>query len=258
MCLILVAVDQHPDYPLILCGNRDEFYKRPTKQADYWNEDDRMFAGKDLEKGGTWLGVTTKGRMAVVTNVRERHDVEQAYFSRGELVADFLKQEVTPSDFIYELKMKELFYQGYNLIVGQKNRLFYASNRVASPVELNQGIHVVSNAQLNSSWPKTERLKETFENSLNQFKSETDLIGDLIQQLRDETTYQEELLPDTGFGRDLERRLSPIFIKGEDYGTRASTILLFRKDGTVRFIEQSYGPNALLIGRKDQVIYTEQ
>lgn len=255
MCLIILAIDQHPDYPFILCGNRDEFHLRPTKQADYWSDVKQIFAGRDLEKGGTWLGVTTTGKIAAVTNVRDKIDIGTDFLSRGEIVTDFLKGDVSPKQFIEELKTKEHDYQGYNVIVGEYKDFHYSSNRVSDSVKLDQGFHVISNAKLNTSWPKAEQLKKNFTDSLRNELSESEYIEKWLTILRDQTTFPDEELPHTGVGVELERILSPIFINGEHYGTRASTIILLRRDGQIHFVEQSYGPNAVLQGRKDEMIH---
>lgn len=256
MCLILLVVGVHPDYPLILCGNRDEFYQRPTRQAHYWSENEQIFAGKDLEKGGTWLGVTTSGRIAAVTNVRDNLKTKKDHRSRGELVTDFLKSDIDALNYINEMRAKGFSYQGYNLIVGNSEEWYYTSNRMEAGSKLGKGIHVLSNAQLNTNWPKTERLKGYFTDIVNHQAEESVFIEELISMLRDQTIYQDIDLPDTGVGLELERMLSPIFINGDHYGTRASTIILIRRGGHIRFVEQTYGPKAALIERKDEIIYT--
>ncbi|NEU31214.1 NRDE family protein [bacterium LRH843] len=250
MCLILAAINEHPDFPLILCGNRDEFYNRPTRQASFWEENEQIFAGRDLEKGGTWLGVTTGGKIAAVTNVRSSEEVKDEYRTRGEIITNFFHSDSGLDEYLDKLHSTKHLYQGYNTIVGKGEDFYYYSNRAADAVKLDKGIHVVSNAQLNTNWPKAEKTKELMKAILTN-KDKTLLIEGLLNMLGDATIYGDDVLPDTGVGIELERFLSSIFISGTEYGTRASTVVLRGFDGGTHFIEQSYGPNG---GKESKIV----
>lgn len=246
MCLIALALDQHPNYSLILCANRDEFHKRPTKEAHYWKEENQqLFAGRDLEQGGTWLGVTTSGKLAAVTNVRSPELKAQHHLSRGEIVTNYLKNPVTPEEYSEEMKKKGSLYQGYNAIVGLGEECVYFSNRIEESVKLDVGIHTLSNASLNTNWPKTVRVKEGLREIIERKEGEERIIESLLLMLKDETVASKEHLPNTGVGLEMERTLSPIFINGEFYGTRASTIVLMNRNGGITFVEQTYHSNAI-------------
>ncbi|MET3504376.1 NRDE family protein [Halalkalibacter oceani] len=257
MCLLLLAINQHPDYPLIFCGNRDEFYDRPAADAHYWGEDGQLFGGRDLEKGGTWLGLTRSGRFAAVTNVREAAaGTASATESRGKIVTDFLCSTVSGADYSRQLLKKNALYQGYNAVFGVENELYYASNRANESGKLPDGIHVLSNASLNTPWPKTEQLKTSITALLKDNRQPVDRwLEAIFDSLRDDRPYPDEMLPETGVDLERERRLSPIFIKGEKYGTRASTIVLMNRSRKFRFLEQTYGPFGQKKTRTDKQIF---
>ncbi|KHF40273.1 NRDE family protein [Halalkalibacter okhensis] len=248
MCLLSVGLHVHPDYDLILVSNRDEFFERKTKRAHIWQENPDVVAGKDLELGGTWLGVTKTGRLAGVTNVREPFKQERMK-SRGVLVTDFLFTHDEPERYVKKVLKEKDQYQGFNLITGSGDQWIYTSNRSLME-NLDKGIHVISNAGLNTEWPKTRKLKQKFEYVLNEPFTEEQLINKCMDILQDDELARDDQLPNTGVTLELERMLSPIFIKGTEYGTRASTVILFKR-GTIRFIEQAYGPNGKIRDKVD-------
>lgn len=257
MCLLLLAINQHRDYPLIFCGNRDEFYDRPTAAASYWGEDGQFFGGRDLEKGGTWLGVSRTGRFAAVTNVREASAQPTAGTeSRGKIVTGFLRSAVSGTVYSRQLLQQSALYQGYNAVFGVGNELYYASNRANESGKLPDGIHLLSNASLNTPWPKTEQLKTSIAALLKENSQPIDRwLEAIFDCLRDDRPYPDEMLPETGVELEWERRLSPIFITGEKYGTRASTIVLMNKSHEFRFLEQTYGPFGQKKTRADKQIF---
>ncbi|MGJ9381976.1 NRDE family protein [Salipaludibacillus sp. CF4.18] len=238
MCLIGVAINEHKDYPFILVANRDEFYNRPTKEAHYWPENPLMLAGKDLEKGGTWLGISKEGKLAALTNYREL-DVKQYAHSRGQLVTSFIN---SASEFEKILKNKNC-YPGFNLLYGTTEKLVYTSNRDNQKRSITKGIHVLANASLNSPWPKAMALKKGLHEILS-LSSNDGLEQSLFQLLSDEKHFNDELLPDTGVGLTLERKLSPIFINIEGYGTRSSTVIMADRKGNVTFTEKAHAPKS--------------
>ncbi|ARK30377.1 NRDE family protein [Halalkalibacter krulwichiae] len=252
MCLLAVALNVHSQYKLIVCSNRDEFYGRASSRAAFWEGDKNVFAGKDLVKGGTWAGVTKEGKFAAVTNVREAV-INQAECSRGALVSNFLTTDLEVKHYLKQVTKQEQLYQGYNFIFGKGDDWYYMSNR-SSTRKLENGIHVVSNADLFTDWPKTIRLKKQIKEICQKCEQENELIKLCMNVLKNDEIFNDHLLPDTGVGLHLERQLSPIFIKSETYGTRASTIILIRNNGKIRFIEQGYGPNGKRWERIDQEI----
>lgn len=232
MCLILLAYRQHPDYALVVAANRDEFYERPSLPAHLWEDAPEVLAGRDLRAGGTWLGVTRTGRFAAVTNVREPGQPE-APRSRGELPQAFLLS-TTPSAH-YAARIEHNAYAGFNLLHWDGETLYYSSNR-APARPLPPGIYGLSNASLDSPWPKVETGVKALERAL----SREDLGEALLDLLEDRGQPPDEALPDTGVGLELERLLAPCFIRSERYGTRASTALLLGADGHGELIERNF------------------
>ena len=247
MCLILLAWRAHPEYPLVFAGNRDESYRRPSATAEFWRDEPGIYGGRDLEKGGTWLGLTRSGRVAAVTNYRERPKVGNAPRSRGELTTSFLRDTRKVRDYVGEAIHSGASYGAFSLIVGDRERLFYGSNRGAStPVEIAPGVHGLSNHLLDTPWPKITRGKALLGALLG--AGETDLTAGLFHLLLDRSPAPDGDLPDTGVGLQRERELSAAFVAGEHYGTRASTALLIDHRGEVLFIERTFGPHGAPIG----------
>ena len=238
MCLINFAYNSHPDFPLIVAANRDEFYQRPTKKAQFWDDFPTILAGRDLQQGGTWIGVSKTGNFAALTNVRELTQMENAR-TRGELVVNFLKENITPTDYLEKIKNKSNQYNGFNLLVGSVSSLYWFSNRDGRIFEVEDGIHSVSNAALNTPWPKVKKGKEQLQNCLKHDCKEM-LIDCLLESLRVDTQAAQSELPDTGVGLYWEKILSPLFIKSENYGTRASTVILFGRNQNIHFLERSF------------------
>jgi uncharacterized protein with NRDE domain len=238
MCIILLAHQAHPDYPLILAANRDEFYERPTAQAHFW-EEGGVLAGRDLERGGTWLGVTQEGRIAAITNYREPSSRIDGAPSRGLLVSEFLLGDETPHEYLSKLSSTASRYNGFNLIVGTGDGLRYFSNRGSEPEEIGSGVHGLSNHLLNTPWPKVEQGRKALMRLIS--RSNLD-VEEVFKVLADDARASDEALPETGVGVELERMLSPLFIKSQSYGTRSSTVVLFNRHQEVTFIERTFTP----------------
>lgn len=236
MCLILFAYDAHPEYPLVFAGNRDEFYGRPTARADFWDDAPHVLGGRDLKAEGTWLGVTRRGHWATVTNVRDQMPHREDAPSRGHLVADYLTKEPPPDEYLQTVAGRADRYNGFNLLVGTPETVSYFSNRDGTPRSVEPGLHGMSNAQLDEPWPKVERGVSGLQVVLDE-----DVTADaVLDVLDDRRPAPDDELPDTGVGLNTERMLSPPFIEGEKYGTRASTVLLMHRSGTVTFVERSF------------------
>jgi uncharacterized protein with NRDE domain len=224
MCLILLAYKVHPQYPLIVAANRDEFYRRPTAPIHYWVDDPTVLAGRDLEKMGTWMGVTTSGRFAALTNYRNPKEVTTGKQSRGEIVADALKYDGDLKEYMQGLANRQQKYPGYNLLAGDEKELYYYSNIGQELQKLEPGIHGVSNHLLNTEWPKVERGKKGLSHIITENRK--NLIEELMVLLQHADPALDESLPNTGVSLEWERLLSPLFIQSEHYGTRSSTVLL--------------------------------
>lgn len=237
MCLILFAYKVHPDYKLIVAANRDEFYKRPTAPAHFWEDSPDILAGRDLEKLGTWMGVTSQGRFAALTNYRNPKEVAEGKRSRGELVADALKYNGNLSDYMQELARNKNQYPGYNLLAGDANELYYYSNIGLELRKLEPGIYGVSNHLLNTEWAKVKIGKDGLAKIITGKKE--DLIENLFSLLQNAERASDELLPNTGVPLDMERMLSPLFIKSDNYGTRSSTIMIMSDNG-IRYVERVF------------------
>lgn len=236
MCLILVAWRAHSAFPLIVAANRDEYYNRPTGLAARWPCAPKIIAGRDLEAGGTWLGISESGRFAAVTNVREP-GVAKGAVSRGDLTRNFLEGEQAPEEYLSKLDFAA--YSGFNLLLSDGESLYYASNRGPRAQSLAPGIYGLSNHLLDSPWPKLLSARKSFARALNTSQDNQsffDILGD------DEIVPDEEL-PDTGVPLDWERRLSAIFVRSPEYGTRASTIVTVNAKKSIFFEERSFGPN---------------
>jgi len=240
MCLIIFALDAHPRYKLVLAANRDEFYARPTAPADFWTDAPQILAGRDLAAGGTWLGITTSGRFAALTNYRDP-SAPTGEKSRGDLTKNFLTGGETAQEFLRKIERGKNDYSGFNLLVGDfktsADELFYFSNRAGKLKKLARGIYGLSNHRLDTAWHKVEQSKARFTEIL-QTNGEIS-PAELLAILADRRLAPDEKLPETGVGVDRERILSPAFIETTGYGTRSSTLLLIERDGRVQFTEKT-------------------
>ena len=247
MCLILVAHRVNARFPLVVAANRDEFFRRPTAAADYWSDAPHVLGGRDLEKGGTWLGATTDGRWAAVTNFRDGTAPEAGTRSRGELVADYLLGALPAQAHLAAIEPHASKYHGFNLLVGDSAGLHYLSNRDDESMMLAPGIYGLSNHLLDSPWPKVERGKLALHEALAMASGPDKLIETLLAALADRGVADERALPDTGVSRQWEKVLSASFIAAPGYGTRASTVLLTDRGGEVYLRERSFGERGELL-----------
>jgi uncharacterized protein with NRDE domain len=244
MCLILLALDVVPERPWLLLGNRDEFHARPTADAAVWAGAPAVIGGRDREAGGSWLAVSRSGRFAAVTNVRSGIPARGPR-SRGDLVADFVRGADAPEPYANAIFARRDDYGAFNLVVGNGAAAWGVSSVKHEPWRLAPGIHVLSNGAPEVRWPKTERLRADFGTLLKSGKMQDAALLDL---LGDSSMPADGQLPDTGVGLDLERVLAPVFIRGERYGTRASTLTYARDDGTMVLHERRFGPLGAALG----------
>ena len=247
MCLILFAHRATPRYRLILAANRDEFFDRPAAPARWWADHPDILAGRDLTKGGTWLGIHRDGRWTAVTNFREGVRPDPALRSRGLLTKEFLTGRQNARAYAGQLSGELSQYAGFNLLVGDEHDVFYASNRppTAHPVE--PGLHGLSNHLLNSAWPKVRAGRSAVGTLLD--AEEDLLVAGLFNVLADRRRAPDADLPSTGVSLEWERVLSSSFIVSEGYGTRASTVVLVRADASARVEERAFGPLGEEMGR---------
>lgn len=227
MCVIYLAFEAHPEHPLIVLANRDEFYDRPSQAAHYWADEPNIFAGRDLVGGGTWLGVTRTGRFAAVTNYRDP-TAPLGTRSRGELVSGFLRSRQTAAEYLESVRSFPGEFSGFNLLVGQISsdvrEICYFSNRGGSVETLKPGVYGLSNHLLDTPWPKVAKGKSRFAYLL---ESGTIPAESCFEILSDEELAEDAYLPATGVSYAIEKAISAIFIKTTGYGTRCSTVLTF-------------------------------
>jgi uncharacterized protein with NRDE domain len=245
MCLILIAWQAHADYPLVVAANRDEFFARPSAAAAFWPEAPQVLAGRDLEAGGTWLGISREQRFAALTNYREGGQAATKARSRGALVADFLTGAASPSAYQKQVAARGADYNGFNLFVADGQHLAYYANRGDSPPRvLSPGIYGLSNHLLDTPWPKLATAKASFAKALAELPSQ----AAFFDLLADQEIVADSHLPETGVPLAWERILSAVFVRSEDYGTRASTLLVRHRGGLTTLIERSFGAGALRSG----------
>jgi uncharacterized protein with NRDE domain len=237
MCLIFISFKSHPEYPLIIAANRDEFYARKTAAAGYWEDHPNILAGRDLQAGGTWMGVTKSGRVSLITNYRDLKNLKTSAPSRGHLVSRYLESSIRPDRYLKDVQAAGGEYNGFNLIVGGVDELWYFSNYGKEIRQLTPGFYGLSNHLLDSPWPKVRRGKEKLAPILKRPGIAPD---DLMDILFDDVLALDNELPDTGIGLERERALSSMFIKAGNYGSRSTTVVMVDKTGNLTFAERVY------------------
>ena len=242
MCLIFIAHRAHPRFPLVVAANRDELYARPTAPASFWDGGSEVLAGRDLQGGGTWLGMTRGGRFAALTNFRSPEEQLTDAPTRGALVSRFLEGDSAPADYLDDVSARGASYNGFNLLVGGVGALWWYSNRADRPHELAPGIYGISNHLLDTPWPKVARGKRELARLLDAGELDAERLLELLS--RREHARDGEL-PDTGVGIEWERVFSPVFVVSEHYGTRSSTALVVEACGRVRFVERTHEAGSL-------------
>ncbi len=239
MCLILFGWQAHPRFELVLVANRDEFHARPTAPASFWADQPGLLAGRDLQAGGTWMGVTREGRFAAITNYREQQRPVRSEKSRGALVTDSLL--VARGPFAAASSLEGDGYGGFNLLVGAPGELAYASNRGRGPETVKPGIHGLSNHLLNTGWPKVEWGLERFAGVLEAPVPDPASLFDIVTDRDRVGGSLPGGVPPRLAPEELMRHL---FIQSPVYGTRSSTVLLIGVEGQVYFEERSFSPDA--------------
>lgn len=239
MCVIFFAYDCHPQYQLVVAANRDEYYKRPALPAAFWPDNSIILAGKDLQEGGTWMGITTTGRFGALTNYRDPSSYKPQAPSRGSLVQNYLSSNLDPASYMGNLPNGGADYNGFNLLAGTYESLYYYSNREKQVRKVAPGIHGLSNSLLDESWPKVIRGKRFLADCLQQ---EDIQVEQLFAIMADKELPADQDLPQTGVSLEMERMLAPIYVVSQNYGTKSTTVILVDHNHKVRFWERSITP----------------
>jgi uncharacterized protein with NRDE domain len=248
MCLILFSCAAHRFFPLVIAANRDEHHARASTAAAFWPDLPHIYAGRDLEKGGTWMGISTRGRFSAITNFREGRAGPAAPRSRGEIVSGFLADDAPAGPYLDKLAADAAEYNPFSVIAGDVDGLHVWSNRGPSaPQPITAGVHGLSNHLLDTPWPKVSAGVAALSATLDERDADC-IAGAMFAFLASRKAVSDGALPDTGVGLQRERELSPPFIAGEHYGTRTSTLLLVGRDGTVIFHEKRYGSGGVQTG----------
>lgn len=246
MCLLFCCLHAHEGYPFILLANRDEFYERPTRAVGFWPDSPEVLAGRDLDRGGTWLGIARSGRWAALTNYRDPSDATFER-SRGDIVRDYLTSEQTPRAFADSIREIGEEFDGFNLLFGDRHESLWLSNRSPDLRNLDKGIFGLSNHLLETPWPKVVSGKQ---NLAAQLKEEP-VADQLFDPLADQTVYEKDL-PQTGVDPSLERMLSSAFISSPHYGTRSSTLIMIDRENRAYFEERTYHNRTSGLNRPDE------
>ncbi|HLI18059.1 MAG TPA: NRDE family protein [Rhodanobacteraceae bacterium] len=246
MCVIAFAWNFHPRWRLLLIGNRDEAHARPSAPLARWADDPAMIAGRDLEAGGTWMGVQEPGRAAVVTNVRDPRAALDGV-SRGLLVTDFLSGDDTAAQHAAALETDAARYRPFNLLLfDREDARFVSNNPRVRAQKIPAGLHGLSNGDLDAPWPKVRRVTATLRRWI---KEGADDFGVLFETCLDTTPAPDAELPKTGVGLAMERHLSPVFVRGERYGTRATTLIALDREGGGCIVEHRFGADSVPQGQ---------
>ncbi len=245
MCLIVFAWQLHPEYRLVLAANRDEYHARPTRDAHWWPDRQHILAGRDLQAGGTWLGVSRQGRFATVTNYREMQRSTGRLRSRGEIVSKFIGSDAGPGDFVASLD--GVNYAGYSLLASDRRQMTYSSNRGQEPSDLDPGVYGLSNAHLDEARPKVLRSRDTLKHLID--SNAVDETS-LMRLLADRTPAPVDEIDGSQMPFPLACALSAPFIIAGEYGTRCSTTLLWSYDDDVEFCERNFHSSGELAGTR--------
>lgn len=244
MCLILVAWRVHPSFPCVVAANRDEYFGRPTAEADWWEKPGDILAGRDLQAGGTWLGVTRAGRFAALTNYRDPAALRPEAPSRGSLVTAFLASAASTSAGLEEIGQRGAQCNPFNVLCSDGQNLgVYESTTRAGRI-LDAGVYALSNHLLDTPWPKVTQAKSRLAEALGDLPQS----AAMLDLLRDTEPAVDEELPRTGVSRELERMLSSAFVRGDGYGTRCSTIVTTDREGATTFAEWTWDHTGSLAG----------
>ncbi|MFN0275744.1 MAG: NRDE family protein [Chitinophagales bacterium] len=239
MCLINFAYQHHAKYKLILVGNRDEFYNRPTKKLHWWDDSPDIIGGRDMKDGGTWMGMSRDGKIAALTNYRDLRNVKENAPSRGNILRKYLNGSTPLDEFHVFLKTQGRFYNGFNLLYGTTNELYYYTNAGERWQMILPGIYGLSNAYLNTPWEKVQKSKTAFTKII---ENEVVSPDKFLTMMFNTEFAAASSLPSTGIPFELEKKLSAMFIQTENYGSRLTTFISIDQQNHVHYHEKSYVP----------------
>jgi len=249
MCILFFAIKQHPKYPVIICANRDEFHQRPTKSMHWWPNNDLLtgdvLAGKDLQAGGTWLGLNKGGRFSALTNFRQPHLIDKDKQSRGELVLQALAHQ--DDDMAKQLVKSSNHYNGFNLVFGQLTKLMCFDSVSQKQQVLNVGFHSLCNGALDDIWPKMALGQAKLADAIKDHRLDIEQLFNLMKSAQQAKT---EHLPKTGVPLNWEQLLSSIFITSPEYGTRTTNIITLDNEGNIAIYDQSYNEQGECVNKQ--------
>jgi uncharacterized protein with NRDE domain len=249
MCILFFAINQHPNYPVIICANRDEFHQRPTKAMHWWPKSnllaEEVLAGKDLQAGGTWLGLNKTGRFSALTNFRQPHLIDKNKQSRGDLVLQALAHQ--DDEVTEQLTKNSNNYNGFNLVFGQLNNLICFDSVSQKQQRLNTGFHSLCNGALDDIWPKMALGQAKLADSIKDHRLD---IAQLFKLMKSDQQAKTEHLPETGVPLNWEQLLSSIFIVSPEYGTRTTNIITLDNEGIISVYDQSYNEQGKCINQQ--------
>ena len=251
MCLILFAFQASADYPLVVAANRDEAYARPTAPAAFWDDHPQVYAGRDLELHGTWMGMTRSGRFAAVTNFRDGMPQGPGPRSRGDLASGFLMGDAAAGPYLHSVAARQTQYAGFSTLAGDLGALWYLSNYGNGVTAVAPGVHGLSNHLLDTPWPKVREGRSELAALLH--TDAAALPEKLFALLTDRSVAADHTLPDTGVGLAREKQLAPKFIATDErYGTRASTVIIVNRQREVYYAERSFGGRGKFLSESSQ------
>lgn len=259
MCLIVLAWQRHPDYPLVVAANRDEYFSRPATPAHWWTDAPDLLAGRDLEAGGSWMGLSRSGRFAALTNYRDPSRHAAGAPSRGALVRAALEDARPVPASLQALRNDSARHAAFNLIVGDHRQLGVLESTSAAVRVLAPGAYGLSNHLLDTPWPKLLKARAGLAHALDDLPvraahdAEDELIAALLALMRDPTPAPDPHLPATGVSVEWERWLSPAFIRAPGYGTRCTSVVLRDRGGRTRFVEWTWDVDGELRSRVDHL-----
>jgi len=249
MCILFFAIKQHPKYPMIICANRDEFHQRPTQAMHWWPKNDlpagEVLAGKDLQAGGTWLGLNNQGRFSALTNFRQPHLIDKNKQSRGDLVLQALAHQ--DNEMIKKLTKSSSEYNGFNLVFGQLNKLRCFDSVSQKQQLLSAGFHSLCNGALDDIWPKMALGQAKLAEAITEHSLDVEQLFKLMKS--DQQAHLEQL-PKTGVPLSWERLLSSIFITSPEYGTRTTNIITLDNKGNISIYDKSYNEHGECIKKQ--------
>lgn len=243
MCLLLLAINEHPEFPLIIAANRDEYFQRPSQSMHFWEDHPGILAGRDLSKGGSWLGVNRSGQFCAVTNLMTEAPKNPDLKSRGELVRRYLNGHETDTEFTDDIRKNYRQFNPFNVVYGSQDRIKAFCSQDGSLHDLPNGYHGLSNGLIGQHWPKMSVGVQWLTGLVDAGDISPEKLNTIM---RDETKANKDKLPNTGVNKNIENYISSIFIRGDKYGTRTTTCLMFYQQD-ILISETNYNNQAEII-----------